>query len=107
MGRDRRKRLYPYVIASLSLASNGKAYAGDYARIGETKMAKRKWHESVTADRIMEACARRETSLDNPGICLACGNDQEGCEPDARKYECEACGERQVYGAEELIMMVA
>lgn len=63
-----------------------------------------KMHKSITLDKIMDACNRRNTSLDNPGFCVACGNEQEGCEPDARKYECEACGERQVYGAEELLM---
>jgi hypothetical protein len=26
-----------------------------------------------------------------------------GVEPDARNYECEACGERAVYGAQELL----
>ena len=36
------------------------------------------------------------------GFCLACGNIQHGCEPDAAKYECEACGEAMVYGASEL-----
>ncbi len=70
-------------------------------------MTKQKWHESITADRIVEACMRRGTSLDNPGFCLACGADADGCEPDARRYECEACGEKQVYGAEELVMVVA
>ena len=64
-----------------------------------------KIHPSITAERIMDACERRDTTLDNPGFCLACGNEQEGCEPDARRYECEACGERQVYGAEELALM--
>ena len=44
------------------------------------------------------------TSLDDPGFCLACGHEQGGCEPDARRYACEACGERQVYGAEELLI---
>jgi hypothetical protein len=39
------------------------------------------------------------------GFCLACGALRYGCEPDARKYECEACGEKQVYGAEELVFM--
>ena len=38
------------------------------------------------------------------GFCLACGHEQGGCEPDARRYECEACGEKQVYGADELMM---
>lgn len=39
------------------------------------------------------------------GFCLACGAERDCCEPDAREYECERCGESQVYGAEELIMM--
>ena len=40
------------------------------------------------------------------GICGACGNEQGGCEPDAREYECEACGELEVYGAEECLLML-
>jgi hypothetical protein len=40
------------------------------------------------------------------GLCLACGEIQEGgCEPDARNYECDACGEMRVYGIEEALMM--
>ena len=39
------------------------------------------------------------------GFCIACGNEQHGCEPDARKYKCEVCGELKVYGAEELLIM--
>ena len=66
-------------------------------------MAK-KMHPSITLERVMEAAERQMTGLDNPGFCLACGEEQEGCEPDARKYECEHCGEHQVYGAEELAM---
>lgn len=66
-----------------------------------------KVHPSVKIDRVLKAAERGMYGLDNPGICLACGADQEGCEPDARRYECEACGEKQVYGAEELILMLA
>jgi hypothetical protein len=36
-----------------------------------------------------------------------CGCEVEGVEPDARKYECEACGEKTVYGAEELLLLTA
>lgn len=61
----------------------------------------------LTVDKIIEATERQMFGTDNPGFCLACGNEQEGCEPDARNYECEACGERKVFGASELIMMVA
>jgi len=43
----------------------------------------------------------------NWGFCLACGMQQEGYEPDARHYECEDCGKRQVFGAEEILIMGA
>ena len=70
-------------------------------------MPKRKMHPSITIDKVIAAAERGMYGTDNPGICLACGLEQEGCEPDARRYECEACGERQVYGAEELVLMLA
>lgn len=64
---------------------------------------KRRIHASITNDRICEAVSRYDTSLDNPGFCLACGEEADGCEPDARRYECEACGEKAVYGAQEIL----
>jgi hypothetical protein len=39
------------------------------------------------------------------GFCVECGAPRECCEPDAREYKCEACGELAVYGAQELIIM--
>ena len=39
------------------------------------------------------------------GLCVACGEVRDGCEPDARGYECESCETRAVYGAAELLMM--
>lgn len=42
---------------------------------------------------------------DYGGFCLACGSQADGVEPDARNYECENCGESQVYGAEEIVLM--
>ena len=69
-------------------------------------MTKLKIHKSITLDRIMESVERRNSSLDNPGFCIACGVEAESVEPDAREYECECCGERAVYGDEELLIMV-
>lgn len=69
-------------------------------------MAKLKMHESITEERVMEAVDRYNTCLDNPGFCIKCGNEQDGCEPDARKYTCESCDSKAVYGAEELLMMI-
>lgn len=58
-------------------------------------------------EKVMAAVMRRNSSLDNPGFCIACGNEQEGCEPDARNYECEECGALKVFGAEGLLLMVS
>lgn len=65
-----------------------------------------KVHDSITLERLLDACNRRETTLDNPGFCIKCGEEQEGTEPDARKYDCEACETATVYGAEELLLMI-
>jgi len=65
-----------------------------------------KVHKSITAERVMAAVEDAQSTLSNPGFCIACGEDADGVEPDARRYECDCCGERGVYGAEELLMMV-
>jgi predicted RNA-binding Zn-ribbon protein involved in translation (DUF1610 family) len=54
----------------------------------------------ISIDRIMAAV--QEDS--NIGFCTACGEEVSGVEPDARKYKCESCGKKAVYGAEELLM---
>lgn len=64
-------------------------------------------HQTITTDRVEAAVMDQMTSLENPGFCLACGEDADGCEPDARGYECESCGALQVYGAEEVLLMTA
>ncbi len=43
--------------------------------------------------------------LDNPGRCLVCGAEHFECEPDARKYRCDECGEFEVFGLEECLVM--
>ena len=65
------------------------------------------WHKSPTEKVILNAVERSHTSLDNPGFCLRCGAEADGCEPDARRYRCESCDALQVYGAEELLIAIA
>jgi hypothetical protein len=62
-------------------------------------------HPSITFARVQSAVSEAMIGLENPGFCVKCGADAEGVEPDARGYECESCGERGVYGAEELLLM--
>ena len=63
-------------------------------------------HASVTSERVEDLVIHCSESMDNLGICIACGAEADGCEPDAREYVCEDCGEEKVYGAEELLFMV-
>lgn len=57
----------------------------------------------LTMDQIIEAVE----ADDSIGFCIYCGAETSGVEPDARDYECENCERQGVYGAEELMMMVA
>ena len=41
----------------------------------------------------------------NEGLCMACGEIADCVEPDAREYECESCGARKVYGAQEALLI--
>ena len=63
-----------------------------------------KIHPFITIDRVADGVERR--LIDNPGFCIACGDDAEGVKPDARRYKCEHCGKKAVYGAEELFLMM-
>lgn len=59
-------------------------------------------HKSITSARVIQAVEED----DNTGFCHACGADASDCEPDAREYECETCGELAVFSAEETLMML-
>lgn len=59
----------------------------------------------IDQERLFEALEENLSGLGNIGFCRACGAEADGCEPDARNYECEACGESEVFGAEELLIM--
>lgn len=39
------------------------------------------------------------------GICRKCHAEAFECEGDACNRECESCGEEEVFGTEELLMM--
>jgi len=55
----------------------------------------------ISQDEIIDAIE----SGDYMGFCIRCGAEAFEVEPDARKYECDICGENAVYGAEELLIM--
>ena len=57
---------------------------------------------AVTLDQVLDAVESGESI----GLCIACGAESFGVEPDARKYICEECGKHTVYGAEELLFQL-
>lgn len=67
-------------------------------------LARHLWHRSITVERLLDAAYRENVALDNPGFCLICGDEAMECEPDARNYTCEACGAKQVFGAQEILL---
>jgi hypothetical protein len=71
------------------------------------EVATMRLHASITEGRVIEAVEEQMFGLENPGFCLACGEDADGCEPDARNYPCESCGQREVFGASEVLQMIA
>jgi hypothetical protein len=74
--------------------------------MGVVMIERKHWHPDLTDKVIFDAAKRQMRDLDDPGFCVMCGNEQGGCEPDARRIRCEACGARQVFGAAELFMHV-
>ena len=62
----------------------------------------RKLHASLTIEKLMDAAQTAEYI----GFCIICGAEHDGVEPDARRYVCEPCGCHEVYGAEELVLML-
>lgn len=75
--------------------------SADLGMLKQALEAKRICHNQV-----MEAVHRRQVTLDNPGFCLSCGAEATSVEPDARRYACDTCGEKSVFGAEELLLMM-
>jgi hypothetical protein len=69
----------------------------------QSSTSKPKVTSPVTLAQVMEAVESGEYI----GICLACGEEHGGVEPDARNYVCERCDARQVFGAEELLIRFA
>jgi hypothetical protein len=58
----------------------------------------------IDLDTLISAAEESMSGLGNAGFCTACGEERDGCEPDARNYPCDNCGKRKVFGALELLI---
>ena len=63
--------------------------------------------KNLDADAVIDAVKREMFGMDNPGFCIECGEENDGCEADAEEYECACCEEHAVFGAAELLMYIA
>jgi len=62
--------------------------------------------DNLTIEQVLEAAEEQMFGMGNAGFCIVCGAERDGCEPDARNYECFECDEQQVFGASELVLMI-
>jgi DNA-directed RNA polymerase subunit RPC12/RpoP len=59
---------------------------------------------TLCQDRILELAQQQMFGTEDVGMCLECGHEQHGVEPDARDYACQQCGTKAIFGAQELMM---
>ena len=59
----------------------------------------------IDPDELLRAVEESTFGLASTGFCLECGEEHQGCEPDARNYLCDNCGETKVFGAMECLLM--
>lgn len=63
-------------------------------------------HEMKVSDELFDEAFRAAKADELAGFCVACGEQHDGLlEPDARNVHCENCGQDQVFGAEEIVLM--
>lgn len=55
-------------------------------------------------DEVIEAVESGELGI---GFCAKCCTEHCGVEPDARNCVCDVCGQKTVFGAEELLLLFA
>jgi hypothetical protein len=64
-------------------------------------------HPSVTEKRLERLYMEEDANEANLGICIQCGAERFGVEPDAERYRCERCKLPGVYGIETLMLLLA
>jgi len=57
----------------------------------------------VNFEQVMTAVS----SGDYIGFCIKCGTKHMNIEPDARRYTCKKCNLPKVFGAQEILLMMA
>lgn len=68
-------------------------------------MTKKTYTTKLGTKQFMPVLSESELMTErSTGFCLACGQECDGVEPDAEKYDCLNCGKPKVYGLEELAM---
>ena len=65
-----------------------------------------KRREAMETEVTIDQMAEIAVGDDGLGLCLHCGQQAADIQADARKYRCETCGTKAVYGADELALML-
>ena len=54
--------------------------------------------------KVLAAAEESMFGMTDTGFCLACGAESFHVELDAANYECEECGDLEVFGAAEILL---
>lgn len=60
---------------------------------------------NLSEEELLEAVKESMFGMESLGFCRYCGEEATGVEPDAERYECDSCGKRGVYGAEQILLL--
>lgn len=63
-------------------------------------------YPAIDRDELEAAVKDSLFGMGSAGFCKECGAQRDGCEPDARDYECYECGAMAVDGAEWLMISI-
>ena len=63
-------------------------------------------HASLSPTRIESLAHEAFWQPDPPGVCIACGTEVRGIDPERERAPCGACGARRVYGAQRLVFLL-
>ena len=69
-------------------------------------MSAQMMHPTITLERVVPAAMRHQDGCDEPGFCTRCGAEATDVRPLECKALCFKCGERTVFGAAQLWLMI-
>ena len=63
-------------------------------------------HPTLSPERVESLAHEAFWQPDPPGVCIACGTEVRGIDPERERATCPSCGQRAVSGAQRLVFLM-